>query len=200
MAGPALESPAGSLLEDRHHWLRYEGRPTAGRRLRILRDRHLGSQWCWKARRVPDVHEPSGCIATPTSSAPACRSSRSDSKWSAVRTSVQEKVSMSSGRLAGLVGMGANDRMRVRCRRAHRPPGNINPSFGPNPRRQTSRIQPLAQISPNHFHPFHLRTSSPIRCYHDTAATAKQARRPRPRRGGGLFVRGREHLFRQPDR
>jgi hypothetical protein len=34
-AGPALESPADSLLEDRHHWLRYGDRPTTGRRLRV---------------------------------------------------------------------------------------------------------------------------------------------------------------------
>jgi hypothetical protein len=119
-----------------------------------------------------------------------------------VRTSVQERVSMSSGRLTGLVGMGANDRMWVRYRRTHRPPGNINSSFGPNHRRQTSRIQPSVQISPNHFHPLHLRTSAPIRYDNDTAATAKQARCPRPLRrevghggGDGLFVRGGERLL-----
>jgi hypothetical protein len=81
---------------------------------------------------------------------------------------------MTPGRLAGLAGMGVNDRTWVRYRRAHRPPGNVNPSFGPNPRRQISRAQPSVQIGPNHLHPLHLRISAPIRYYNDTAATASR--------------------------
>ena len=77
-----------------------------------------------------------------------------------------------------------------------------HPILRSQPRRQISRIQPSVQISPNHFHPLHLRTSAPIRYCNDTAATGKQARCPRPRRrgvghggGDGLFVRGGEHLL-----
>jgi hypothetical protein len=98
--------------------------------------------------------------------------------------------------------MGANDRMWMRYRRAHRPPGNIIPSFGHNPvaKYLASSLQPRsAQITftPCTYglpHASATATTPPPR--------ASRPGCPRPRRrgvghGGGdvLFVRGGEHLL-----
>jgi hypothetical protein len=98
--------------------------------------------------------------------------------------------------------MGANDRMWMRYRRAHRPPGNIIPSFGHNPvaKYLASSLQPRsAQITftPCAYglpHASATATTPPPR--------ASRPGCPRPRRrgvghGGGdvLFVRGGEHLL-----